>query len=192
MQKRAVSTGYLFFFFEYPVTFQPLPLWYEEKHFMWPCSELLWLCLSHELHQDPHTVLANWHKKFYLYSIQQPPTVTQLCNCSKVSVHVMPNYSRMLSVASGYCKNQVAFLEKMLYAVIQAGLWHTNFIHEHVPRTLRAWLNIDQGHQITNRTVKFVFSCSSVSKQVETPMILGIHVVQMTSLHECPHLPQTT
>ena len=39
-------------FFEYLGAFQPLPLGfiprYEEKRFMWPCSELLWLCLSHK------------------------------------------------------------------------------------------------------------------------------------------------
>ena len=39
-------------FFEYPVAFQPLPLCsnlrYEQKRFVWPCSELLWLCLSHK------------------------------------------------------------------------------------------------------------------------------------------------
>ena len=54
--------------------------------------------------------------------IEQPLTVTRLCT-------VMPNYNRMPYLAT---KNLVAFCRK----VIQGSLWHTNFIHEHIPVTL--------------------------------------------------------
>ena len=52
--------------------------------------------------------------------------------CSKGSV--MPNYSWMPSVVTGYCKNLVAFLQEMLYRQV------CNIpilIHEHVPIILR-------------------------------------------------------
>ena len=79
-------TGYTFF--EYPVAFQPLPLYsipkYEQKCSVWPCSELLWPCLGHKNHLVLPTVVANWRRSLYSYSTEQLPTVTQLCTVAKL------------------------------------------------------------------------------------------------------------
>ena len=53
-----------YLFFEYPRDFQPLPLGSiarkkTKQHFVWPCGELLWLCLSHKQHLVPPTVIVN-------------------------------------------------------------------------------------------------------------------------------------
>ena len=46
------SSRRLYPFREYPVAFHPLPLCsiprYEQKRFVWPCSELVWLSLNHK------------------------------------------------------------------------------------------------------------------------------------------------
>ena len=97
---------------QYPVAFQPLPLCsslrYEQKCFVWPCTKLLWAPSS------------SYHRcrSLYLYSKEQPPTVTLLCTTAKL---VFCQTSRMLSVVTGCCKNLVP-----LENVIQASLWHTN------------------------------------------------------------------
>ena len=57
---------------------------YEEKRFVWPCNELLWLCLSHKQHLVPPTVVVNWRRSLCSYSIEQPPTVTQLCTVARL------------------------------------------------------------------------------------------------------------
>ena len=76
-------------FFKYPVAFQLLPLCsilmrYEQKRFAWSCSELLWFCLNHNWHLVPPTVVINWRRSLYSYSVKQPPTVTRLCTIGRL------------------------------------------------------------------------------------------------------------
>ena len=74
---------------------------YDKLEFFSPSCALQWCCTNRYA-----TMWANWRRSLYSYSTDQPPTVTQLCTVAN---------SRKAFVATGCCKNVVAFWQKMLY-----------------------------------------------------------------------------
>ena len=126
-------------FFESPGAYQPLLLCsiprYEEKHFV----QWVALALFMPLITPTCSSFYCWYESLYSYSIEYLHTVTRLWTVARLVL--CPNYSRMLSVATERCKNPVySFLVEN---AIQANLWRTNFIHEHVSIT---WTVLHSNH----------------------------------------------
>ena len=103
-----------------------------QKLFMWPCSNVVQIDRTLVYSILRATAWASWHRKFYSSSQLLSSTVY----CSKFTV-IYGN--QMPSVETGCRKTLVAFCRK----VTQESLWHTNFIHEHVPVTLRCVTQAD-------------------------------------------------
>ena len=58
-----------------------------QKHFVWPCSDVVQIDKTLVYGILCATTWANWRRSLYSYSTEQPPTVTRLCTVAKLVLY---------------------------------------------------------------------------------------------------------